>query len=131
MIGLDSNILVRYFTQDDPGLSPKANDLIERQLGADKPGFISSVAMAETIWVLRSAYAFDDAQIVAAIEIVIENDVFEVEHRQDVFLALVAFDEGGDFADALIGSIGLRAGCTRTLTFDRKAARLPGFALLS
>jgi predicted nucleic-acid-binding protein len=131
MIGLDANILVRHLAQDDPVQSPKATQLIERQLSEENRGFISVVAMAETAWVLERAYGLADPDIAAAIERVLQADVLVVESEQEVFTAMIALKEGrGSFADALIGALGARAGCSRTLTFDRKALRLPDFELL-
>jgi len=131
MIGLDANILVRHLAQDDPVQSPKATQLIERQLSEENRGFISVVAMTETAWVLERAYGLADPDIAAAIERVLQADVLVVESEQEVFTAMIALKEGrGSFADALIGALGARAGCSRTLTFDRKALRLPDFELL-
>ncbi len=130
MIGLDTNILVRYLAQDDPLQSPKATDLIERRLTEDEPGFVSVVAMVETAWVLERAYGLADDDIAAAIERTLQADVLVVENEQEVFSAMIALKEGrGSFADALIGALGMRAGCSRTLTFDHEALRLPGFEL--
>jgi predicted nucleic-acid-binding protein len=130
MIGLDTNILVRYLTQDDPVQWPKATEVIERRLTRNKPGFLSVVAMAETVWVLDRVYGFADHEIAAAIERTLQIDCFIVEDEQEVFTAMVALKEGrGSFADALIAALGARAGCARTLTFDQKALRLPGFEL--
>jgi predicted nucleic-acid-binding protein len=130
MIGLDTNILVRYLAQDDPLQSPKATDLIERRLTEDDPGFVSVVAMIETVWVLERAYGLADDDIAAAIERTLQADVLVVENEQEVFSAMIALKEGrGSFADALIGALGMRAGCSRTLTFDHEALRLPGFEL--
>jgi len=131
MIGLDTNVLVRYLAQDDPIQSPQATRLIERQLTEADPGFVSTVAMAETVWVLDRAYGLADHEIAAAIERVLQTDVVVVENEQEVFTAMIALKEGrGSFADALIGALGTRAGCSRTLTFDRAASRLAGFELL-
>ena len=128
MIGLDTNILVRYLAQDDPVQSPKATELIERRLSEENPGFVSVVAMVETAWVLDRAYGLADREIAAAIERTLQADVLVVEDEQEVFAAMIALREGhGSFADALIGGLGGRAGCTHTLTFDQKASRLPGF----
>ena len=130
MIGLDTSILVRYLAQDDPLQSPKATDLIERRLTEDEPGFVSVVAMVETAWVLERAYGLADDDIAAAIERTLQADVLVVENEQEVFSAMIALKEGrGSFADALIGALGMRAGCSRTLTFDHEALRLPGFEL--
>jgi len=131
MIGLDTNILVRYLAQDDPLQSPKATDLIERRLTEDEPGFVSVVAMVETAWVLERAYGLADDDIAAAIERTLQADVLVVENEQEVFSAMIALKEGrGSFADALIGALGARAGCSRTLSFDRKTLKVPGFELV-
>ncbi len=130
MIGLDTNILVRYLTQDDPIQSPKATKLIERRLTEEKPGFVSIVAMVETVWVLERACGLTPHEIVGAVEGVLQTDVLVVENEQEVFAAMIALKEGhGSFADAVIAALGARMGCSCTLTFDRKALRLPGFEL--
>jgi predicted nucleic-acid-binding protein len=131
VIGLDTNILVRYLAQDDPVQAPKATELIEERLTEENPGFVSVVAMVETAWVLDRAYGLANHEIAAAIERTLQADVLVVENEQEVFAAMIALREGhGSFADALIGGLGRRAGCTRTLTFDRKASQLPGFEFL-
>ena len=130
MIGLDTNILVRYLAQDDPAQSHKATEIIEGRLTEESPGFISVAAIVEVAWVLDRAYGLSDNDVAAAIERILQADALLVENEQEVFAAMVALRDGnGSFADALIGALGARAGCTRTLTFDRKALRLPGFAL--
>ncbi|MGC2108735.1 MAG: type II toxin-antitoxin system VapC family toxin [Candidatus Korobacteraceae bacterium] len=131
MIGLDTNILVRYFAQDDPVQSRKATVLMERGLSPQTPGFVSVVALAETMWVLERSYRLRSEEIAAVVEHILEADALAVEHEAEVATALTALWEGnGSFGDALIGAINSRAGCSRTITFDRKAARLPGFELL-
>ena len=130
MIGLDTNVVVRYLVQDDPVQSRRATELIEHRLSSRNPGFISVVAIAETVWVLDRAYRFSDEDIVAAIERTLQADVLVVENEQEVFAAMIALKEGrGAFADALIGALGAKAGCSATLTFDRRALRLPDFEL--
>jgi len=130
MIGLDTNVLVRYFAQDDPVQSPQATELIERRLTAQDPGFISVVAMVEMAWVLERGYSQRAPEIAATIERTLQADILVVEHEQEVFTAMIALKEGrGSFADALIGALNAEAGCSRTFTFDRQALRLPGFEL--
>ena len=130
MIGLDTNVLVRYLAQDDPIQSPKATQIMERRLSEDNPGFISLVTMAETVWVLDRAYGLSGEEIASAIERILQADTLFVQNEQEVFTAMVALKAGeGSFADALIAALGKWAGCNATLTFDRKAARLNGFAL--
>ena len=131
MIGLDTNVLVRYLTQDDPIQSPKATALMDRRLTEENPGFVSVVTMAELAWVLERSYDLGKDDIAAAIERMLQADVLVIESEQEVFTAMVALRDGqGRFADALIALLGSRAGCSHTVTFDKKALRLPGFALL-
>ena len=130
MIGLDTNVLVRYLAQDDPAQARRATEIIEGRLTDQKPGFVSVVATAETVWVLDRAYGPSDEEIVAAIQRMLQIDVLVVENEQEVFAAMTALEEGlGSFADALIGALGAKAECSATLTFDRKALRLPHFEL--
>lgn len=130
MIGLDTNVLVRYLAQDDPIQSPLATDVFEFRLTAENPGFISVVAMVEAVWVLDRAYGLADDQIAAALERMLQADTLVVENEQEVFTAMIALKDGnGSFADALIGALGAKAGCSCTLTFDRTALKLPGFQL--
>lgn len=128
MMGLDTNILVRYLTQDDAVQSQRATEILEKELTAAEPGFVSVVAMVETVWVLERAYDFSDLEITAAVESMLQADELLVENEQEVFTAIMAVKEGrGAFADALLAELGTRAGCSCTLTFDQKALRLPAF----
>ena len=116
MIGLDTNILVRYLAQDDPVQSAKSTALIEERLTERNPGFVSVVSMAETAWVLKRSYGLTDHELAAAIERIVQADLLIVENEQEVVTAMVALREGyGTFADALIGSLGAKAGCSHTL----------------
>ena len=86
--------------------------------------------MVETVWVLDRAYGLTPQQIAAALEHMLQAETLEIENEQEVFAATVALKTGsGSFADALIGALGSRAGCARTLTFDKTASKLPGFEL--
>jgi predicted nucleic-acid-binding protein len=128
MIGLDTNVLVRYFAQDDPIQSKQATQIIERRLTEDEPGFISLVTMVETVWVLSRVYGLSDGEIAAIVEAMLQSDTLVLQNEQEVFIASAALRAGrGSFADALVGALGAWAGCDSTLTFDRKAARLDGF----
>ena len=127
MNGLDTNILIRYLTQDDPIQSPKATEIIELRFTREHPGFISLVTMAETVWVLGSVYALPDREIADTVERMLQADTLVVQNEQQVYTAMVALRQGwGAFADALIGALGAWAGCDSTLTFDKKALRLAG-----
>ena len=131
MIGLDSNVVVRHLAQDDPVQSPKATVLIERELTATEPGFVRVVAMAQTAWLHGTSVWAERAANRARVRAMLQNDSFVIECEQEVFAATtVGKEERGSFADALIAALGVKAGCTKTVTFDRKAARLLEFALL-
>jgi len=131
MIGLDTNVLVRYFVQDDPVQSPKATEIMELRLTEDEPGFVSVVTMVEMAWVLSSIYELSDHEIASAVERMLQADTLVIQNEQEVFTATVALKAGrGSFADALIGALGTWAGCASTLTFDRKASRLGNFEIL-
>lgn len=131
MIGLDTNILVRYLAQDDPVQTPKATEIIERQLSETNPGFVSVVTMVETVWVLERAYRLKPSEIADAVESMLQADVLTIDDEQEVYNAMIALRRGtGSFADALIAALGTKAGCTHTLTFDRSATRLEGIKLV-
>jgi predicted nucleic-acid-binding protein len=131
MHGLDTNVLVRYLTQDDPVQSRKATEIVERRLTSERPGFVSLVTMVETVWVLESVYGLNGRQVANAVERMLQADTLIVQNEQQVFTAMVALRRGwGAFADALIGALGAWAGCDSILTFDKKAGRLAGFELL-
>ncbi len=131
MIGLDTNILVRYFAQDDPGQTQIATHVIERHIGDNGPGFVNLVTLVETLWVLKRTYGLPNHEIAMVIERMLQIENLEVQNEQEVFEAANVLKSGlGSFEDALIANLNTAAGCTLTLTFDKKAARLPGFRLL-
>ena len=131
MIGLDTNVLVRYCVRDDPEQAAKATDIIEQGLSEHEFAYINLVVLVETVWVLQRVYRLTDQEIAAFLERMLQADRLRVENEQQVFEAMLAVKEGnGRFTDALIGTINAAAGCAHTATFDRKAGRLPGFAVI-
>lgn len=132
MIGLDTNILVRYIMQDDPLQSPKATRIIERRLTEKDLGFISLAALLETAWVLENIYGLSEQELAQAIETILQIKTFVVQNEKEVHFAMLALKSGqGSFAGALIAALGTWAGCASTLTFDKKASRLQGFELIA
>lgn len=131
MIGLDTNVLIRYLAQDDPRQSALATRFVERTLSTENPGFISSIVLCETAWVLADCYGADRRRIREVVEGLLATKQLVIERAEVVWKALRAW-EGvpADFSDALIGQIAAAHGGDRTMTFDRAAARLPGFALM-
>jgi predicted nucleic-acid-binding protein len=132
MIGLDTNVLLRYLAQDDPKQSPRATEIIEQRLTEQEPGFVSLVTILEVVWVLKSLFKRSRQQIANDLEMLLAADTLEVQNEQEVYLAVVSLRNGvGTFEDALIGSLGAWRGCSATLTFDENAAkRLDGFELI-
>jgi predicted nucleic-acid-binding protein len=131
MIGLDTNVLVRYFAQDDPVQSLKASEIMELRLTENEPGFVSVMTMVEMVSVLSSIYELSDQEVASAVERMLQADTLFIQNEQEVFTATVALKAGrGSFADALIGALGTWAGCASTLTFDRKASRLGNFEII-
>lgn len=130
MIGLDTNILVRYILQDDPGQAAAAGRLIESQCTAHSPGYISILVLVELVWVLTTGYSYEKRHIVSTIHQILITNEFMVEDRETVWAALREYERGSsDFADCLISHGNHTKGCTQTFTFDRKAARGKHFTL--
>lgn len=130
MIGLDTNVLVRYIMQDDPKQSPLATALIE-SLRADRPGYVTLVSVLELYWVLTSCYDLSAAQARSALEALLRTRQIVVDRADQVLRALRVWDAGkADFADCLIERIAASAGCTETMTFDAAAAKHTGMTLL-
>jgi predicted nucleic-acid-binding protein len=131
MIGLDTNVLVRYIMQDDPKNSPKANQLIE-SLDGDNPGYITMVSVIELYWVLTSCYELTGEQVGQALGAILRTKSFLVERSDQVMRALRVFGEGrADFADCLIERSASGAGCTQTMTFDVGASKHAGMTLIT
>ncbi|MCK6496238.1 type II toxin-antitoxin system VapC family toxin [bacterium] len=131
MIGLDTNVLIRYIVQDDPRQAKKATRFIETRCTRDSPGFINRVVLCEIVWVLESAYRFQPDQISSVIEKMLTTAEFIIENLAEAVLALQVYKKQGiDFTDALIGFINRNEGCSQTITFDQKASRLDIFNLL-
>ena len=130
MIGLDTNVLVRYIMQDDPKQTALANKLIEG-LTEDSPGYISLVAIVEMVWVLESAYDLTRQQVTAALRNLLSVNVFKIDRVAVVASALRTYAEGtADVADCLIERSAALAGCRCTMTFDRAAAKTGGMVLI-
>ncbi|WP_411698548.1 PIN domain-containing protein [Conyzicola sp.] len=128
MIGIDANVLIRDAVQDDPVQSPIARRFL-RSLSEDAPGFLSIVALVETTWTLARAYKFESAQIALFVSRLLASQEIVVQASGVVRRALNDAS-GADFADALIAHLALDADCDYTVTFDRRAAELPGMRLL-
>ena len=135
MIGLDTNVLVRYLAQDDAKQAALATRLIEKELDPTRQGFISLVVVVELCWVLSSLYGATMNELVATIEDLLGTPLFCMEKREVLQAAIgrfkVASSRKVSLADALIAEIAVSAGCTATMTFDKTAVRSAGMTSLA
>jgi predicted nucleic-acid-binding protein len=130
MIGLDTNVLVRYIMQDDAKQSAKATKLVE-SLTVAEPGFIALVSVVELVWVLPSCYDLSREQIAQALEVLLRAKQLVVDQAGQVVRALRVYSSGkADFADCLIERTASSAGCEKTMTFDVGAAKGAGMTLI-
>lgn len=129
MIALDTNILVRYLVQDDAAQGRIATRLLEGELSPDNQGFVTVVAVLELDWVLRSQYGFSPRIVSDTIFGLMSSPHLTFENSDAIKTAL-GFQHG-DLADNILHETGAANACTKTVTFDKKFARLAGVELLT
>jgi hypothetical protein len=132
MIALDTNILVRYVTQDDVVQSAKATKLIEALTSA-KPAFVPMIVVVELVWVLESCYQANRKAISDTLGMLLQSEELRLERGDVVGQALRLFraEKNTDFVDCLIERVAHAAGCEHMVTFDREASKLAGTRLLA
>jgi predicted nucleic-acid-binding protein len=131
VIGLDTNVLVRYLTQDDPKQSKQATHLIETVLTSAVPGFVSLVVLMELYWVLTRLYRVTYDEWLSLQDDLLNGAHFLVQHREIVqATAQVCKSKKAGFIDALIAQVARAAGCTETVSFDKAAIRQAGMTKL-
>ena len=130
MTGLDTNILVRFYAQDDP-VQCKKGDKFLQTLTLESPGYVSLVSLIELVWVLRSQYSLKKVEVVQVLVQLLDSPELMVENQTSVTQALRRFSQfKSDFADCLIERLGHTAGCSSTVTFDVEASKFAGMKLL-
>ncbi len=128
MLGIDTNVLVRFLVQDDAAQFEKARKLIKREVTAGRSVFVNQLVIMETEWVLRSRYVVPKNQIIEAISGLLDSNDVKFEDEPVIEEALFTWkDSTADFADCLIGAKNRRIGCRATAIFDSKAAKLACF----
>lgn len=131
MKGLDTNFLVRYFVADEPKQTQIVADLIAKAEERNERLFVSTIALCELVWTLRSAYRIGRQEIISAIEALLGSAVFTIQDRDLVRRALDHCRSGtADFSDYLLGEQDRKAGCIETLTFDGELKGATGFRVL-
>lgn len=128
MIAIDTNVLVRFLVQDDPVQGALARRLLEDEATPETPGYVTVVAVLELDWVLRRSYGFSARAVTEVIGQLVTAPNLVFEQAEAIEHALVSAH--GDLADHILHWIGAAQGCSRTVTFDRKFARLEGVELL-
>ena len=131
MIGIDTNILVRYFTNDDLVESKKAAELITSYSNIEASMFINNIVLCELIWVLERGYKYQKAQIVVLLKELLLTIEFFFENHEILWLSCLDYEKyPADFADILIGKLNNKSGCVKNFTFDKTAASALNFELL-
>ena len=129
--GLDTNVLVRYLTQDDEGQAEVAAKTIEGAAAKGEKMLIQPIILCELVWVLESAYEFPKTDLLRALEGVLRIAQFEIAEKDTVWQALSDYRQGkGDFSDYYLGRANEKAGAAITLTFDKTLRGLPRFQVL-
>ena len=131
MLGIDTNVLVRFLVRDDEAQFEKARRLIRREIGAGEYVFVSLMVLMETEWVLRSRYSLQKTQIMEAISGLLDATEVQLEDEPAIEETLFIWkDSAADFANYLIGAHNRRLGCRATATFDQNAVKLAAFVAL-
>lgn len=130
MIGLDSNVVLRYVVQDEPDQAARATAVFDG-LTEEEPAFVSLVVLVAVVWVLRRGYGFERDEAVEVVRRLLAAREVVVESPDLVSRALRRSGTPVDFSDAVVVEQALVAGCDQVLTFDQRAARDAGMTLLA
>lgn len=129
MIGIDTNVLVRYLTQDDETQSNLASKLIDKH--SVNKIFINDIVICELIWVLERGYKYSKIEIISVLRAICTTVEFIFEDHNILWLSISEYEKiNADFSDILISRINTKNGCTKNYTFDKGAARSSGFDLI-
>jgi len=130
MLGIDTNVLVRYFVQDDKVQAKLVDSFFSKTLKHPDSCFINRIVLCELVWVLESAYSYKKDVIADVLEKILITREFQIEDADMIWDALEGYRDGHDFADYLLGAINQMNGCINTITFDKKASKQRYFELL-
>ncbi len=131
MRGLDTNILVRLLTLDDPQQIAVVQALFAEGTERNERYHVTCIVLCELVWVLRTTHHLKRDKICPMLEALFSVRQFEIQDRDLAKKAVEEYGAGqGDFADYLIGQQNRRAGCDDTISFDGKLAGHPGFMIL-
>ena len=131
MIGIDTNVLLRLWLNDDPALNKRMDTLLAHESQAPASVFVTDVVLVEAVWTLRTVYQQDKAAQVMAVRSLLEETAFALQDRDGITHALALFEASNcGFSDCLVVARHQQTACTQTATFDRAMKKLPGVRLL-
>ena len=131
MIGVDTNVLLRLWLNDDRAQSKRIDQLLAEHGGLPGSLLVTDVVLVEAVWTLKSAFEQDKPDQLIAVRSLLEETAFAFEDRAAVAAALTLFESGScGFADCLVVAKHARQGCDFTATFDRGMRKLPGIKVL-
>ena len=131
MIGLDSNVLVRLLTADEPAQLASATRLLAAHDGEPGAFFVNDMVLVEVVWVLGRVYGFGRSESLMAIASLLDNDGFAFEDRERLHrVVALCRTQARDFADVMITLTNAAFECAYTASFDRAMRDLPGVKLL-
>ena len=134
MIGIDTNVLLRLWLDDDPAQGERIDALLAEHGGTPGSILVTDVVLAEAVWTLRSAFDQSRAAQLRALRSLLDEPAFAFEDRDAVAQAVAWFAQGTKagcgFSDCLIVAKQARLGCDFTATFDRAMRKLPGARVL-
>jgi predicted nucleic-acid-binding protein len=131
MIGIDPNILLRLWLNDDPAQNKRIDSLLAEHGSTPGSLLVTDVVLAEAVWTLRSVFDQDKAGQLIAVRSLLDETAFAFDDREAVIQAVEMFERGNSgFSDCLIVAKHARHGCDFTVTFDRGMRKLPGTRVL-
>lgn len=130
MIGLDTNVLLRIFVEDDPPSQHRRAVSLMRDIAPER-ALVNAVVLVEATWTLARRMKRTRAQVSAFVADLLDAEVFEIACAEPARRALAAYAEGkADYADYLIAELNGEAGCRTTFTFEKDAALHPSYSIL-
>lgn len=133
MIGIDTNILVRYLTNDDLEQSNQVTALFTEYSSHESSIFINNIVLCELVWVLEKGYKYTTSQIAGALKLILQTPEFAFDNHQLLTQSVIEYERVGtaDLSDIIISLVNNNAGCNTTYSFDKKAVKLNYFEELT
>ena len=123
MIGIDTNILVRYLTNDDLGQCKKISEFFAKYKNTPRSIFINNIVICETVWVLDRGYKYSKEIIVNTLKLICRTPEFAFENHNLIMQSIIEYENNNaiDLSDIIISIFNKNIGCRATVSFDKKA----------